>query len=99
MALTLPLSRDSIRSICPAIPTALSVRDDGDWDRPQHSILSALSRVGISPGAGYINPLPRSPIPIVRPGVIQPGVIRPGAIQPGVTRAPAPVSIHGGAHR
>jgi hypothetical protein len=41
-------------------------------------------RVGISPGVGYINPLPRSPIPIARPGVI---------------RAPAPIGIHGGAHR
>ena len=64
----------------------------------------SLPRVGISPGAGYINPLPRSPISIVRPGVTQPGAIRPGvtqpgAIRPGVTRPPAPVSIHGGAHR
>jgi hypothetical protein len=54
----------------------------------------SLPRVGVSSGAGYINTLPRSPIPIARPGVIQPGMTRPG-----VTHAPAPIGVHGGAHR
>jgi hypothetical protein len=64
----------------------------------------SLPRVGVSPGAGYISPLPRAPLPIVRPGVIRPGMTQPGVIQPGLTRpgvthAPAPIGVHGGVHR